>query len=62
MCKCGIDHWLWVVSGLDGLVGMVRSLSKGNVPISDAAREKFTKQLEQLIDLYQQVNCTARHS
>lgn len=54
-CSCGVDHWLWTVSGLDGLVGMVRSLQRAGLPISDTAREKFKAQLEQLNALYEKV-------
>lgn len=47
-CPCGIDHWLHVAAGFQGIVGMMVNLEAQGVPASPEAIQKMEEQLKKL--------------
>jgi len=47
-CPCGVDHWLHVATGFQGIVGMMVNLQAHHIPVSDAAMRKMEEQLAKL--------------
>jgi hypothetical protein len=51
-CPCGIDHWLHVALGFQGLVGMLTQLQQQGItctPAALAALEVYQARLAELI-------------
>jgi hypothetical protein len=46
-----IDHWLWVVMGLQGLVGMMQKLLDAEIPITPQAKTLLQEHLTRLNDI-----------
>ena len=47
-CPCGVDHWLHVVNGFQGIVGMMVTLQSEHLPMSDAALKKLEEHLAKM--------------
>jgi hypothetical protein len=47
-CPCGVDHWLHLAAGFQGIVGMMANLNAQAVPASDEAMAKLDEQLARL--------------
>lgn len=49
-CPCGVDHWLHLALGFQGIVGMMAQLRTSECPPTAAAIEKFDLYLSRLGD------------
>ncbi len=56
-CSCGVDHWLHVALGFQGIIGMMIQLQ--GVPPSQAALEKLQEQLTKLQDQIEKLKRTS---
>jgi hypothetical protein len=49
-CNCPIDHWLWVVGGLQGIKGMMENLDNAGIHASGEAINRLREHIKVLTE------------
>ena len=48
ICPCGVDHWLWLGLGLQGVVGMMANLDAQGIKPSPVALARLEDEFRKL--------------